>query len=368
MFLRTALAALLSLPIIGWSRDQAPPPRPAGERLYSIPGNEKVPHEIYASEWSQRADVDDWGSDAIGIAEAWKSNKGAGVVVAVLDTGADLDHRDLKDRIVSAKDYTRSRSGVSDVNGHGTHCAGVVAASENGTGMRGGAPLASLVIKKVLDDRGWGTSSGIAAAIDDCIKERVDVISMSLGSESDDEIIRPAVERAMAAGIIVVAAAGNSGPREGTVDWPGAIPGVICVAATDRAGKVASFSGRGPQVVVAAPGVDVQSCYPGDRFARMSGTSMATPKVAAVAALYVGDCRLRNVKPTAAEFRSLIQTHSYDIAPKGRDTSSGYGLIQPGKMMGQTVVQPPTKDAWTIEIPAEFRGRPIKRIVIEFDK
>jgi len=278
--------------------------------------------------------------------------KGKGAVVAILDTGCDFDHRDLKGQIIASKDFTISRSGVSDVNGHGTHCAGVVAAAANGTGMIGVAPDAKLLIGKVLGDRGSGSSRGIAQGIDWAVDQGADVISMSLGGDGPDPDTAAAVKRANDKGVIVVAAAGNAGPGRGeTIGFPGGYPTVICVGATDQNNKVASFSSWGKNLVVSAPGVNVQSCYPGDRFAVMSGTSMATPYVAGCAALYVSDCKARGVKATPAEFAKSIAGTAKDIDPAGRDTATGWGLIQPGKMMGAgVVVPPPTSPARSIGI------------------
>ena len=320
----------------------------------------------------QAGDTEDWGHKNIVLSEAWKKSKGKGVVVAILDTGCDFEHSDLKGQILAYKDFTNSRSGANDLNGHGTHCAGVVAAAANGTGMVGVAPDAKLLIGKVLGDSGSGSSSGIARGIHWAVDSGANVISMSLGGDGEDDETKEAVKYAKSKGVIVVAAAGNSGPGRGeTIGYPGGYPEVVCVGATDSNDKVANFSSWGKNLTVCAPGVNVRSCYPGNRFATMSGTSMATPYVAGCAALYVADAKARMAQPSPDEFFKLLGSTSRDIPPVGRDTATGYGLIQPGKMLGLSVVVPPPKkpgDVLEIVIPDEFKGRPIKKIVIEFEQ
>ncbi len=356
----------------------APPPAAAAEpdREYKLPPNELAPSAVQAL--TDAGDVADWGHAAIGVPDAWKVTKGKGARVAVLDTGCDSGHRDLKAQIVAARDFTGSRSGSSDVNGHGSHCAGIVLAAENAVGMVGVAPEAQLLVGKVLGDSGSGLSSGIAAGIDWAVEQGADVISMSLGSPSEDARIRAAIAAARARGVLVIAAAGNEGPREGTVGYPGGSPGVICVAAIDSALATASFSSRGRQVVVAAPGVNIRSCYPGDRFATMSGTSMATPYVAGCAALYVARCKALGVKPTPDDFAKRIGETAKDLPPSGRDTATGFGLIQPAKLLpaGDAPVPDPKDPVVPTPVPIGDKvdlvlpgltldGRPVKRIVLE---
>lgn len=347
------------------------------DRVIKLPPDEAAPNELIVIT-AAAGDVADWGHGVIDVPAAWKLSKGKGAKVAVLDTGYDGGHRDLKR--MSGKDFTGSRSGAADVNGHGTHCAGVIGAAENGEGVVGVAPECDLIAGKVLGDNGSGLSSWIAAGIDWAIAEKVDVISMSLGSDAPDARIGAAVERARAAGIIVVAAAGNSGPRENTAGWPGRFPGVVCVAAIDSDTKTASFSSRGAAVVVAAPGVNVRSCYPGDRFATMSGTSMATPYVAGCAALYVSHAKASGAKWSADEFAKLIAKTSRDLAPAGRDTATGFGLVQPAKLLAEIAPKqpdnpmmpppnPPAGDVIEIVPPGvvTIDGRKVKVIRLELE-
>lgn len=346
------------------------PPKPRGGAVYRLDPIRSCPQKIFHLPlFVAGEDVADWGHTLIDVPSAWKITKGAGVTVAVLDTGADHGHRDLKERIAASKDFTQSRSGAADVQGHGSHCAGIVLAEENGVGMVGVAPEAKLLVGKVLNDNGYGYDTWIAAGIDWAVEQGADVISMSLGGADPDPVTEAAIKRAHAKGVIVVCAAGNDGPSENTVGYPAAYPETVAVAAVDDKGKVASFSSRGPEVFFAAPGVNVRSCYPGDRFATMSGTSMACPYVAGCAALYVAWCKKEGLKPSAADFKARLKAGAEDIAPPGHDSASGWGIVKPGKLFdaAPNPVPPPAGDTLEIVIPGlSIGGRPVQRLIVEF--
>lgn len=231
--------------------------------------------------------------------EVWdESRKGSGVVIAVLDTGCQTDHPDLNDRIIGGRNFTADFNGdrniFDDNNGHGTHVAGIIAASENNEGVLGMAPQAKLLILKVLEGNGSGSIQGITSAIYYAIDwqgtagEKVRVISMSLGGPQGSQELHDAIIRATNSGILVVCAAGNTGRQE--EQFPGAYNEVVGVGAVDLNKKFASFSTMNKQVDVVAPGVDIISTYPGNRYAKLSGTSMATPHVTGAAALIINQC------------------------------------------------------------------------------
>lgn len=333
--------------------------------LYTLPDEEMIPETMMLVH--QLSDSRDWGHIPLNLEELHQKADGKDIKVAVLDTGCDLTHQDLKDRIIASKDFTGSRSGASDVAGHGTHCAGIISASINGVGLIGVAPNVSLYIGKVLSDNGSGYSSWIAAGIRWAIQQKVHIISMSLGTSVPDNIIGAAVKEAFAAGIHIVAAAGNSGPSDNTVGYPGGFTECICVAAINSSLKTAGFSSRGSQVDVAAPGVGIQSCYPGNRYATMSGTSMATPYVAGCLALYFSFL-LKNGKtiPSPKEMFEIIEKTSRDLESIGRDNLTGWGMINPKTMFSNLVPpSPPIEDF--IEISnAELLAKGIKKIRLSF--
>lgn len=226
-----------------------------------------------------------WGVDRIDADLVWGTATGTGVRVAVLDTGIDLSHPDLAANIAGGYNAVNPRKAPKDGNGHGTHVAGTIAAVNNSVGVVGAAPAARLYAVKVLSDSGFGWLSDIIEGIDWSIRNGIQVINMSLGTSSDSQAFHDAVAAARNAGITIVAAAGNDGPADSTVNYPARYPEVIAVAATDQADTLAWFSSRGPEVDLAAPGVNIYSTYKGGAYATLSGTSMAAPHVAGTAAL-----------------------------------------------------------------------------------
>ncbi len=226
-----------------------------------------------------------WGVARVDAPAAWSSGEGAGIKVAVIDTGIDCTHPDLQCDFSSGMNIVSPGADPMDDNEHGTHVSGTIAGRGEGGGVYGVAPQATLIPVKVLNAQGEGSLSDIIAGIDWAVKAGVDVINMSLGGAAQSPALKRAVEGALAHGVVVVCAAGNSGPAADTVGYPAGYPGVIAVAAADRNDDAADFSSRGPQVAFIAPGVDITSTVPGGGYAKLSGTSMASPHVAGLAAL-----------------------------------------------------------------------------------
>jgi subtilisin family serine protease len=201
--------------------------------------------------------------------------------------------------------------------------------------MIGVSPGSKLRVYKVLGDDGSGRVDWIAKAIRDAADDGCDVISMSLGGPSADQWIPPALDYARSKGVIVIAAAGNEGPNANTVGFPGGYKQCLAVAAHDSADRVASFSSRGPAVFTSGPGVDVRAAYPGPgdgRFATMSGTSMATPYIAGVAALWAS--ANKNLKKDASRHDLFAQQlRAVCTRPEQRTTASGYGKPNVAKLL-----------------------------------
>lgn len=232
---------------------------------------------------------------------AWAAGyDGKGTKVAVLDTGTDLDHPDLKGRVGASKNFTDSDTDA-DRQGHGTHTISTVGGSgaESGGAKKGVAPGAELLSGKVLNDAGYGLDSWIIAGMEWAVESKADVVSMSLGDPSQtacDDPLAAAAERLSQQGPLFVIAAGNSGPGNNTVSSPGCAASVLTVGAVDRDDTTAAFSSRGPAGLqhtlkpeIAAPGVGISAAAAGGRgvyaYQSMSGTSMATPHVAGAAAI-----------------------------------------------------------------------------------
>lgn len=231
--------------------------------------------------------------------EAWKFTTGGGTRVAIVDSGVASDNPDIAPKVVARANFSGAATG-EDNYGHGTHVAGIVAATAGNTiGVAGVCPSCTILDAKVLNDSGSGSSSAIANGINWAVSNGAKVINMSLGQRVSSRTLETAVNNAWNAGAVIVAAAGNAGTQAKI--YPGAYPNVIAVAATDNNDAKASFSSYGANWVdVAAPGVNVYSTFPNHTFVLgtqnnrsmgydiASGTSMASPIVAGVAALVWG--------------------------------------------------------------------------------
>ena len=277
-----------------------------------------------------------WNIEMVGANRVWDRVTGAGVKVAVLDTGIDDDHPDLS--VFGGASMVPASTSWDDDNGHGTHCAGIIGARHNAVGVVGVAPESRLYAVKVLNSRGTGYLSWILAGMGWAEQNGMDVVSMSLGSNVDAPdapcalAYQRAAERLEAAGCITVAAAGNNGrdPDNPWVGNPARCAGFMAVAAVDRNKRLASFSSRGPAslcrecgVEIAAPGVSINSTTRGGGYGLKSGTSMACPHVSGAAAL------LKELHPTwsPARIRARLRATANDLGLPGNDTSFGSGLL-----------------------------------------
>ncbi|HSL96813.1 MAG TPA: S8 family peptidase [Thermoleophilia bacterium] len=270
-----------------------------------------------------------WGVTKIAAPLVWESPLlGAGVNVGIIDTGIDMDHPDLKANVKGGWNCIAETANYDDDNGHGSHVAGTVAGVDNTIGVIGVAPSANLYGIKVLNRSGRGTTSDIIEGMQWAVSHGMDVINMSLGTSSYVAAYEDATNFVLNAGVIMVCSAGNSGPAENTVGYPAAFEGVIAVAATDANDVVASFSSRGPQVDVAAPGVSIFSTTKSGGYATMSGTSMAAPHVTGTVALMLGSADPNGDgtwTPLEAELR--LESTALDLGTAGLDTAYGWGRI-----------------------------------------
>lgn len=288
-----------------------------------------------------------WDKNGDGQVDA-AANAGTGVKIAVIDTGIDLAHPDLSNNIAGGYNViTAGTTSPQDDNGHGTHVAGIISASDNTLGVIGVAPQASLYAVKVLDRNGSGYYSDIVTGLQWAVTNHMQIVNMSLGGSVDDPALHAAIISASNAGIVVVAAAGNSGPTPDSVSYPGAYPEVIAVSAVDVTKAVASFSSRGPQVEIAAPGVAVLSTYwsaaAGSTYGTLSGTSMATPYVAGIAALVINS-GIRDTNGNGLvgdEVRTKLDNTAADLGSTGRDNFYGFGLVDALAATSGTASPPP---------------------------
>ena len=235
---------------------------------------------------------DQWGLRTMGFPRAWDVTRGSkNVVVAVLDTGVDSSHPDLKGALVSGRDILHSDNTPADDNGHGTAIAGIVAArGDNGVGIAGACWACLVMPVKVLGADGTGTTSDVAAGVIWAADHGARVINLSLGAPGTTAALSEAIDYAASKDIVIVASAGNS--SSATPFYPAADPAVIGVAASNPNDELYSWSNHGPWVQVAAPGCNNAPWLKGD-YVSICGTSAAAPLVAGLAAL------VRSARPTA---------------------------------------------------------------------
>lgn len=281
---------------------------------------------------SQPAQTLPWGVDRIDAEKVWSVTTGDPIKVAVIDTGIDIYHPDLKANLKGGANTINSRKSYNDDNGHGTHVAGIIGAIDNTIGVVGVGPKIDLYAVKVLDRNGSGYLSDIIEGLDWAIAKNMQVINMSLGTSSYNKSFEDAVKRVNAAGIVQVAAAGNSGPADNTVIYPAKFAEVIAVSATDATDAIAYWSSRGPEADLAAPGVSIYSTYKGSTYKTLSGTSMASPHVAGAAALVlttpIGAWDLDGDSIwDPAEVQNKLEQTAEDLGAVGRDDLYGFGLV-----------------------------------------
>jgi len=277
-----------------------------------------------------------WGVDRIDAEVVHAYNKGTAVRVAIIDTGIDYTHPDLDANYKGGYDFVNVDADPKDDSGHGTHCAGIVAAEDNDIGVIGVAPEAYLYAVKVLNSRGSGYLSNVILGIQWSVANYMQVVSMSLGTSTYSASLEGACNSAYNAGLVLVAAAGNSGdgnPTTNEYSYPAAYASVIAVGATDKSNTAPSWSNSGPYLELAAPGVSIYSTLPtyrvtltstyGYNYGTLSGTSMSCPHVAGTVALAIAsDQTLTNVG-----VRTRLQTTADDLGPEGKDNVYGYGLV-----------------------------------------
>ena len=268
-----------------------------------------------------------WGMAWEGLGLLRDAAAGQVAKVGIVDTGVDADHPLLKGRVKDARDFTGSSVGPADRHGHGTHVSGTVAATDPRIGVLNDVELYH---GKGLGDSGAGGGAQIQSAMQWLASAGCGVISMSLGSAGEDTKITGFMRELAEAGVWVVCAAGNSGPNTPDVDWPGRSEHAISVAALAADLSPASFSNAGAKIDVAGPGVNIWSLRPGGGYRQMSGTSMATPWIAGVLALYRAMLVKSGQKvPTVAGLRKLLGIDATDVYQKGIDRRTGPGALLP---------------------------------------
>ena len=300
------------------------------EIIYIVPNQELSSEEANTSSTMQNlTSTNAWGVDKIGAPAVWQRGiNGDGIIVAVVDTGVDAQHSDLDDlddnsntndpKVIGWIDYVNSHASPYDDHGHGTHVAGTI----SGTGAKGVqtgvAPGTKLIAAKVFDGSGRGYTSNIILGFEWAVNHNANIISYSGGAGSHQSVFTTAINNAVAAGVIPVIAAGNSGPGSNTICCPGDDINSITVGATDSADTIASFSSRGPVTLdgrtyikpdVSAPRVSITSTLPNGIYASWSGTSMTTPHVSGTVALMLEN----NPALTSLKVKQTLESTAVDL-------------------------------------------------------
>lgn len=274
------------------------------------------------------------GVSLIAARKIWPSTRGENAVVAILDTGVDYHHPDLKANIIGGMSFVETEKDFIDLNGHGTHVAGTIAAHGRILGV---APQSKILAIKVLGKNGAGSYRGICQGLEYARHwkgprgEVVNVVNMSLGGPIGDPAMHREIKKAIQTGISVVCAAGNAGDgMEDTreITYPAYFPEAIAVGAVDLQTGIANFSNSNDHIDIVAPGVETYSTYPGGKYVKLSGTSMATPHISgAVALIYSRYHKRFGVYPDVRTVNLLLHYGSIDMGEAGFDELYGFGMF-----------------------------------------
>ncbi|RNB89418.1 peptidase S8 [Brevibacillus nitrificans] len=301
----------------------------------------RTPNDPYYTEYQ-------WNLSLIGMEQSWDVSEGSSdVIVAVVDTGVDMEHPEFEGKLVEGYNVLDGSNKPQDDNGHGTHVSGVIAAKTNNKdGIAGMTWKSKLMPIKAIGADGSGSAVDIAQGIYWATDHGADVINLSVGNYTSSAALKEACKYAYDNNVVLVAASGNDASDQPS--YPAAYDEVLSVAAVDHLKERADFSNFGDYVDVAAPGVDIPSTYIYSDYASLSGTSMACPHVAALAAL------VRSVHPDmkSHDVMELIRSSALDLGPPGHDQLYGFGMID----VNRTLRQLHTEPAQSEQAPPTFGG------------
>jgi subtilisin family serine protease len=288
-----------------------------------------IREDIY-SITTQSAQISGWEIKRFNIEQYWNKTQGEGVVVAVIDTGCDIQHEDLKENILIGRNFINANSAPNDLSGHGTHVASTIAASNNGHGMVGVAPKTKIIPIKSLDDNGSGSVYTVSDGVRWAADQKVDFITMSLGSPMHSPIIYSSIEYAIKKGCIVFCAAGNSGSQQ-DIMYPAKYENTIAIGAIDENLNRTQFTCSGDSLDFLAPGNNILGCVPNNQYALMSGTSMSNPFAVGCASLLLAYYRKYNktIPKTNKDYIDILKNVSISLSDSRYNSKKyqGYGII-----------------------------------------
>ena len=287
--------------------------------------------EDISSMTSYSSQVYGWELQRFSIPDIWSKTQGEGVVVAVVDTGCDIYHDDLRTNVLVGKNFVNSNAAPLDVAGHGTHVSSTIAACDNGTGMVGVAPRTKILPVKSLNDDGTGTMKDVADGIRWAADQKVDFITMSLGSPYPSKPIEDAINYAVSKDCVLFCAAGNEGLAS-DIMYPAKYDNTISIGAIDENLERTSFTCSGETLDFLAPGNNILGCVPGNKYALMSGTSMSNPFAVGCASLILSYYRKMNktLPRTSDDYINILKSHTISLKDPGyadKKRYQGYGII-----------------------------------------
>lgn len=276
--------------------------------------------------------VKGWEITKLEIDKQWNKSDGDSVTVGVIDTGCDRNHPDIEANIIDGFNFLNNSKNFFDDNGHGSHVCGTICAVNNSKGMVGVAPKTKIHVLKVMNDKGQGDAHAITKAIYYCIDHKVDIITMSLGSKYIIKGIQKAIQKAKDANILIFCAAGNSGPNE-DIMYPANDKNTISIGAINERLERTNFTCSGESLDFLAPGENIMSILPNNRYGLMSGTSMSNPFAVGCASLYLSYYRKYHGKQviTQQEMIEILRKNALKLSnPRFQDKKyQGYGIIKP---------------------------------------
>ena len=275
-----------------------------------------------------------WEITAFNLPTTWEHTQGEGVTIAVVDTGCDLDHKNLKNNLLPGINLINFDSLPEDDNKHGSHITGIICAENIHMGRIGIAPASKVIPIKALNRHGNGDLEQVAEGIRWAADQKVDFICMSMGSTEPIQQIKKAINYAEKKGVITFCAAGNSGFSDVTY-YPAAYTNTIAVASINENFDISKFSCVGKNIDFFAPGERILSTVPHNKYAVLSGTSMATPWVVGVCALALSYSRSHETIPlkTTEDYKTILRKFSLPLTKKqiedDRKWTQGMGIVQP---------------------------------------
>lgn len=280
-----------------------------------------------------------WSLEKFQVDKAWDYSDGEGVKVAVIDSGCDLNHEDLKQNYIEGKNLVQPGSDPMDENSHGTHVAGTICAKNNNLGVVGVAPSTRIIPIKVFGADGRGNNTVVAQAIVWAVDRGADLLCMSLGSPYQSTELEQALAYAKRKGVVAFCAAGNGG-EQSDIYYPAKYEETVSTGAIDDRMQRAYFTCKGIELDFLAPGQNILSTIPNNRYALMSGTSMANPFVVGCASLllsYVKKNKINIRLNTAEDYINILKNYTFDLSNpnhSSRKEYTGNGVLDPRKFTG----------------------------------